>query len=450
MKTSKYNLFWNIDEKKIAFNSATCALAEVDQNFFEIYNSIGEISYQNLSDEKKKLVDAMIEGGYVQKDHVDEIKILKYRQYRGKMSTSNLGLTIAPTLCCNFKCPYCYESPKSGMMSMDVQNAIVDLVEDSASRKQNVGITWYGGEPLIAKEIISRLSRRLIDVCDKHKVKYSSFIVTNGFLIDGETIDLLKESRVSGAQITIDGPPEVHNKRRILKNSSDGTFDTILSNVKELKKNGIRVSIRINVDKDNIGSIGELLEILEKNDLKDCPISLGHVEAYTESCASIAESCLCIEEYALENEKYRKILYEKGFEVLGYPYYPGLKANYCCADTVNSYVLDQDGFMYKCWNDLGNQKKSVMNVKNYNEPQSDVQYMNNVRFITWSPFEFNQCVECNLLPICMGGCPYNGMKNSDRPNCEKWKYGLEEAIKFTYMCKKDKTDCVSYDSCNCI
>ncbi|WP_343750137.1 radical SAM protein, partial [Paraclostridium ghonii] len=114
-------------------------------------------------------------------------------------------------------------------------------------------ITWYGGEPLLAKDIIAEFSKRVIEITEREGVYFSSYIVTNGYLIDDEVIQIFKDSKITGAQITIDGPPIIHNKRRILKNSSDETFDKIVGNIKKLIAGGIsNVAIRINIDKTNV------------------------------------------------------------------------------------------------------------------------------------------------------------------------------------------------------
>lgn len=441
MKASKYNLIMETDEKtKIAFNATTCALAEVDDNFFDVLNTIDDIRYEELEGEKKTIVDAMLEGNYIVQDELDELKLLKYRHYNGKYNNSALGLTVALTLGCNFACPYCYENAKQGFLSQEAIDGIIEMVTESAKRKKSIQMTWYGGEPMLAKDIIFDLSEKLIKICDENEVNYSAFIVTNGYLITDEIVGKFKEARIGGAQITIDGPPRIHNTRRKLKGSDKETFDTILNNVIRLKKQNLHVTIRINIDKSNVDHIEELLDILEENDLKDISISLGHVTAYTEACMSVSESCLNTEEYAESDIKYQRILHERGFNIDGYPYYPGIKANYCCADSIGSFVLDPQGYMYKCWNDVGNVERAVGDIKKVKETPADKMLMRNIDYLFWTPFDFPKCVECELLPICMGGCPFNGEKKGGEPDCEKWKYNLESVLKLTYTRKKDQPE----------
>ena len=434
MKASRYNVVMDYKDKKLGFNTMSCALAEVDETFINILTNINDIKYEQLDDIQKEVFDNMKYGGYIIDDEVDELKLLKYRSYNSKFNSRGLGLTIAPLLACNFACPYCYESPKPGVMGEDVISSILKMIEKKAEKSEPISITWYGGEPLLAKDIIFSMSEKIIDICKKNKVDYNAYMVSNGYLVTEDIAKKMKENMISGVQITIDGPPDIHNARRKLRNSSEPTFDKIIENIKILIKAGVEVTIRVNIDKTNVSRLEELMDILASKGLTDCIISLGHVSNYTDSCASIADTCLNTEEYAIESLKNQEVLFEKGFNVSTYPNYPGVKGNYCCADSNTSFVIDFEGYMYKCWNDVGNHSRSVGNVKDI-ENDEDVdskQISLNAEYILWSPFDYEECVGCNLLPICMGGCPYNGIKGGHTPKCEKWKYNLIDVLKKTY------------------
>lgn len=218
MKKSRYNKIIHLEDgKTIAFNSVTCALAEVDEEFLDTLENIEHINIDEVSPEKKELIDNMMEGNYIVDDKMDELKLLKFRNYSGKFSSNGVGLVIAPTLACNFACPYCYETAKSGMITEEVQASLLEMIEDTAKHKYDVDITWYGGEPLLAKDIVFNFSKKAIAICEREGVKYRAYIVTNGYLINEEIVEEMKKAHITGAQITVDGPPSIHNTRRILK-----------------------------------------------------------------------------------------------------------------------------------------------------------------------------------------------------------------------------------------
>lgn len=437
MKKSRYNLILKTkDSHYLAFNSTSCALAEVDPDFLETLENIETIDYAKLDAPKKQLIDTMQAGNYIVNDEIDELKILKYRHLVGKYDFASLGLVIALTLGCNFDCPYCYENPQKGLITPEAIQGIIEMVTQAAQKRKDIEITWYGGEPLLAKEIIYDLSAKLIQICNENGSRYSAFMVTNGYLLTDEVIAKLKSAQVSGVQVTIDGPPEIHNRRRRLKGSNVGTFDTILNNVVKLKEQQFNLTVRINIDKTNVDELNQLFDIFEANNLNDLFISFGRVTANTEACSAVAESCFDIEEFAQYDLKYQQLLHDRGFKIEGYPDYPAILANYCCADSQSEFVIDPEGYMYKCWNDVGNATRAVGNVITAKSADAKM-VMQNLEYLFWTPFEYEQCVQCNLLPICMGGCPYNGQRNG-QPDCEKWKYNLEKTLVLTYERKKEQ------------
>lgn len=81
----------------------------------------------------------MKRGLYIIDKDEDELQQLKLNNLIGKFGGKGaFGLTIAPTLQCNFACPYCYEERQNGMMSKEVQDAIIKRVEKEAEDNPSV------------------------------------------------------------------------------------------------------------------------------------------------------------------------------------------------------------------------------------------------------------------------------------------------------------------------
>ncbi len=429
MKSSNYNILFDHNGKKLAFNSMTCALAEVNDKFFRLLNEIEHNNFheENLSEEDLSVLENMKKGGFITDDCFDEIEFLKFKSYQGKFKTDSLGLTIAPTFACNFACPYCYESTRNEIMSQDVMDAVCNEVQKAAERKKNVHISWYGGEPLLAKNVIWNLSEQFLKSCETTGTYYSAAIVTNGYLIDDETVNNFLKYKINKVQITIDGPPDIHNNRRKLKNSSKPTFDITLKNVKKVLDSGINVAIRINVDKTNEERVEELLDILLDYKLENAYVYLGHVQSSTEACQSISGDCLTTKDYALKFVDFEKTLIEKGFNPNNYPSYPRARSNNCGADAISSKVIAPDGSLYKCWHDMSDKNMSIGNIKDMSDV-TDKNIMTQVNYLLFTPFKNEECLRCNVLPLCMGGCP----TVSNSCSCQKWKYGLIESLKAKY------------------
>jgi uncharacterized protein len=94
---------------------------------------------------------------------------------------------------------------------------------------------------------------------------------------------------------------------------------------------------------------------------------------------------------------------------------------------MNSYLVDPQGALYKCFNDVGIIERSCGNVKSSIDPFNP----NLFHFLNWNPFKNQACQDCSILPLCMGGCPHRIVwrKEKIENNCESWKYNLDEMLK---------------------
>lgn len=435
MKESMYNMYFSADDgTELAFNSYSCGLAIVDNDYHNLMSQLKNIDKNNVPDNIKECYESAVEGHFIVENECDELTDLYTKRNFQKFSMDSLGLTIAPTIACNFKCEYCYETSKPGIIKENVIDSILKFVERESNDLKNLSISWYGGEPLLAKNEIYYMSNRLISICKKRGIEYNAFMISNGSLLDDETIANLIKYCVTGIQITIDGPPDIHNKRRRNK-AGLGTFDLLIENInKLLKTEKIEVVIRINIDKSNDSQVDQLLEILSDRLIdKNVKISFGQVTAYTDACKTIENNCFNNAEFAKKIVELYDYLEKYGFsEYNDFPY-PEVKLNYCCAELLNSFVIDPEGYLYKCWNEVGNTSSAVGNICDEN---FDILGYKNGRWIKRNPIYDEKCSKCQLLPICMGGCPHNDMVLNNRGVCDMIKYNIEETmLKYYNMLK---------------
>lgn len=428
IKESIFNINYDIsDEEKLIFNSKGCGLAIADSNYLELSRILSKIKNENdVPNHLRETFEIAKEGMFIVEDDCDEIMDIQIKRNSQKYSFEYLGMTIAPTLACNFCCPYCYETSKPGMMTKDTEDNIVKLLERQSTSIKHFSVSWYGGEPLLAMNVISRLSEEFIRICSEQNIEYDAYMISNGYLLDDDTISKLIQYKVGGIQITIDGPPDVHNIRRRSKNGVP-TFEKIVDNVNRILETGqIEVMLRINIDKTNSESVRELLRVLKVKLISNkVHISFGQVSAYTEACKSIEGSCFANNEFAKEIVQYYKIIEEEGFGEHNPLPYPEPRYNYCCADLINSFVIDTDGYMYKCWNEVGDNDRSIGNV---NDPDLQIVSYKNAFWTENNPLIESKCKNCEVLPICMGGCPYNKLISKNDITCDLIKYNIRDVM----------------------
>lgn len=355
MKESKYNISVEYKNQYLVFNSRTIATAALDKEAIDILEAVR----QGRSIEESNLAKQMKQVGFLVDDEIDELQQLEMNYNWSKYQQSGLGLVIAPTMACNFACPYCFEGTQNGIMSETLQEKILSMVSVFTKKGQNVHITWFGGEPLLAKEIIYRMSERMMEICQKEQVNYEAGIVTNGYLLDEETLLKFKKYKVNSIQITLDGLHETHNKKRMLKNGSgEPTFTKIIENAVRTKEHEFEIAIRVNVDKETEKELEPLLDFAIEKGLSEY-LYLGHVTANTDSSKSFCGNCLSTEEFARTAVNFERLLFKANLPTD----YPAPTRTKCGADYLYSYVIDADGDVYKCWNDIGIKENSIGNLE---------------------------------------------------------------------------------------
>jgi uncharacterized protein len=437
MKSSRYIHFFDIENSDImlAYNAYNGALAEIEKEHYADVRRLLEHPDKPEAPQHHEFLQCLKEGGFLIADGIDEIAVLKARARRARLEGNVLTLTIAPTLACNFNCDYCFESRSNVRMNEETQQALLDFSDRYLTRAERLRICWFGGEPTLCMSIIDRLQNGLLQLAEKHQVDIiPGTIITNGYLLNGAMAHHLRELGIAQAQITIDGPEEVHDSRRKLHNGR-GTFRQIVDNLSE-SADILRVNVRINVDKANVGSAYEVIELLRRRDiLPKVQANFAQVTSSGAVCADIRDRCYGDEEFSRTLAEIYRGLIDKGIYQVDYPrVFAG--GAFCGALSEGYYVVSPTGHLFKCWEELSlDNQKSVGHVSP--SPPEDYQIKNLESYSAWDPFRMTECRDCNILPICMGGCPVRGMENADASKgvCSTWNYNLKEMIKLKYLCE---------------
>jgi len=359
-------------------------------------------------------------------ESVDELDTLNARYLKTAFSGAHLGLTLVTSLGCNFDCPYCYESKQPSIMSAAVRDGVIRMIDDGAERLSGVDVTWMGGEPLVGRDSLFSLSQEMIERCDRHGIDYSSMIVTNGWYLDGDTARRLAENRVDLAQVTLDGPPDVHDAMRPYVGGGP-TFDRIVENLHEAVDH-LSVSIRVNIDESNLWRAEELMAILAEEDLAPrLGIHCAKMTYYEDNdeapVASYTNRCYTSPEFAQVQLDFEALALRYGFASVPLPEPVSVP---CMAVAGNSIVVGSDGEVWKCWDDIGNAEKVVGHV-------SDYLALDEAAVLPWLQFNPTQdpmCRQCIALPNCMGGCLHHTLAGHPREaQCGSFRYNHREKIR---------------------
>jgi len=417
MKPSRYNFFfpYEVDDSKvIAYNSYSNALALLDVDKYEAFQQFVKTGAV-ITDEK--FINDLKHGSFLIDDDCNELERLRLRLLEGRFNTSYLTLTIAPTADCNFRCTYCYEKDviKPEYMTIETEDIIMAFATKFMKSIETLNVYWYGGEPLMHIESVIRLSEKLIDLCNKHDVVYNANMVSNGYLLTSENITQLEKLKLQAIQITLDGDESTHNKRRPFYDGTD-TYQTIIDNICNNKEVLPPISLRINIDKSNPEASVAVTKMLDEAGLLD------KVHPYLGRIINDADDYAASNDFDICSFSQEELAYYNRFAGnfnKNNPY-PRAIRNYCGADSINSFVIDPGGSIYKCWHDIGKDDKCVGHI-NQADKKNERLYAD---YMLYDPTMDDVCANCSLLPVCMGGCPIKRMANAE--SCTTYKYLLDE------------------------
>ena len=390
MKPSRFNFVFPHEGQYVVYNTFSKAIALLDD---------GELAALRAGGEGEgALAEQFRDQGFWVEDSFDELAFLKYYHYKAKFSAEQLSLTIAPTLGCNFACPYCYENARTGVMSEETQDALLSYVEGKLrTGTRSLDITWYGGEPLLCTEVVERMSAAMRELAERYGAALGMSLVTNGYLLTRETVEMFVRNQILSVQITLDGLAENHDQRRYLKNGG-GTFDRIFENLSLFRGTPIRVNVRMNVDHRNRRDYPALKQRIDRLENTEIALYPAAVEQLNDRDGARQDYYMTPGEYDqfILDSYSSAALYDGGLTVIDGRRY------FCAAELENSYVVDEQGNFYKCWDEIGKPDRVCFHV-------SDPEAVNPaplVQYVADDPFGDPVCSACRFLPLCFGGCRF--------------------------------------------
>lgn len=387
MKPSFYNFYKKDNGLVLIYNSASgncIVIKETELSFFMT---------ASLSDPD---IQKMVELGFLVDDNVNEMDKLIHNAYSNLNNSKKDKYRILTTTACNAKCPYCYESGvKPVTMTYETADKVIEFILDKSKNQKIIEIEWFGGEPLVNKEIISYISEKILKL-KPETLKYEASIITNGYLLNEEIISIMVNNWfVKRIQITLDGTANIYEK---IKGLGKNSFQKVIDNISLLCNFNLEIDIRLNFDENNIENMKSLIEYISTLPFKD------KLYVYPAKINNELRS----ENFALENEtitmyntlhKYNLI---RGKKLL-----PKTMKNPCAASKKSYFTIHATGDLFKCDRKLldNNSVGSVYDF--FIKPLSDTSEWENIN-------PELKCKSCKMFPLCWGGCIYEKIKKLDR------------------------------------
>lgn len=372
------------------------------------------------NEDENNLVLELQENGYVmsitEEEELEKRIMSRCRERHSIILNENKFTVFVLTYMCNFACPYCYESaPKctnSSIMTEEMVDRIFDINGGTLSQ-----IALYGGEPFLPE------TRSIIEYIVSKASNADFSVTTNGYYLL-EFSDLLRKLNVQNVMVTLDGPEDLHNKTRKLKNG-EGTYSKIMQGIRTCLMHSIPIKIRMNITPENISPCEQLRESL----IKEFPTQFNK--------KILTFELQPIFQLSTENkdELNERLIFNKmtdcglptKYNMISLTSSPVLRTfinntrqnfrhRYCHCDAEDRRrFYDSEGDIYSCILSLNNKAATVGTY--YPECK-----FKGSSFLTRNIESIPQCKTCKLKFLCGGGCA-NAILNTAgdvmKPNCQQ-------------------------------
>jgi len=410
MKVSQFTRYTKYKDDLVVYNTYNGGVGVINQKS----NPLEYSSVIKAIDEKMKnakLFEDSFSKNFLNNfcvhDDADEINILSEDHLTRAWDPRNLFFICVINNFCNFKCNYCYEEhDKKEISQMTIDKLFEAIVNYHKNVKLNkIGIEWYGGEPLLSKDILIMFTNRLNKFCNENKVLPVYAITTNGYDLVPNVVDTFIDLGITSFQITIDGNENLHNRLRPLKNGG-GTWSRITENLKymaSLRKN-FHVMVRVNYTYETLEHYDELLDFMKDNFDNDRFSIFFH--GISDWGGNSTDNATVVEDDIktyIACEMIERTI-QKGINITRLNTAFSRYGKVCYASIPNHFVVSSDGKLRKCTFDMP--KFDYYNcVGDINSGVIAINRDKSSNFET--PKHYNEtCLKCDILPVCMNmSCP---------------------------------------------
>lgn len=419
----------------LLFNTLSGSIDIVDEF---LANNLKAKEWSAIPQEMKTI---LVERGYVfeshQKEESEFFRLAKLVKERDAMLPPEF--VVIPTYHCNLKCRYCYEGgirDKAVTMNAELLLLFWQAIDDIAKAYTFEGtpqVTILGGEPLLKAN--NKIVANVLEGSFKRNWKVE--VITNGTTLTQYT-PILSKYKVEGIQITIDGPRDVHDQRRMFRNGR-GSFDQIVDGITEVIRKGIKVYLRANLDSQNLGSLPFLACYIQKIGWLESGLVFPYLYPMSDSgCLRqlyIVKETEVLEKILELSEKYPEMdIFQWRFHGLdqietvlqGEIFSPMFRF---CSATQNQYVFDPCGKIYACWWGVGRKEFEIGEFA----PMLCWYWHNLEKWQNRSVLTIPECIRCRFALICGGGCTEKAIQEEggiDKSRCSLFQEIISLGVPF--------------------
>ena len=198
-----------------------------------------------------------------------------------------------------------------------------------------------------------------------------------------------------------------------------------INNIKYASKK-LKINLRINTNNENYTRIDELLENLVGIDNICLAIKAIVPASYKE-----------YDKATLTPKDYAKIVIDKyvkartlGLNTAVDKLFEGSVHRYCIVDSDSQFIISPTGKVFKCGESYLDDEDGIIGGIDEDGSIS----IDDRKKVFWDkdPFDFEECKQCSILPLCLGGCQMKRLIKKTEPCSPEYKYSLDELIRLYY------------------
>jgi len=410
LQASRYNFHVPPDDSSarglLLYNSLSGAAAELDQAETEIFNRFEAGKPPGAMDLLRHLpqIDTLYGNGFLVEAGADEPgRVMAERLYWRK-NRHHVDITLVPTLACNFACIYCFENRNTRSFSREDRETAIEFCRKAIEPgARTVLLHWYGGEPTLRVKDIQAIAPAVYAHTEEVGALFHSEIFTNAWLLDDQMCrTLAQDCRIRTMQISLDGPPDIHNGMR---RGPDGIGD-YASTMDRLwiALRYFDIKLRIHCHTDNEHRLPELVDDLQTRGFHQAEQRCGnYLHLHFSKLYDFTDACKHIREIRLDQHHFGEFqcdmmeyAQQRGFRVNWLP--KRVLGKYCNNQREAAWIFVPGGNLYKCYRHDFSQAEGLAGsaadrlIPLQVTPKVDAT-------------DLSECHECIYLPLCSGTCP---------------------------------------------
>ncbi len=330
-----------------------------------------------------------------------------------------ISLNVAQS--CNLACRYCYADEgrfggSGKQMTETVARQTVDHLLAQANRGDSVVIGFMGGEPLLNRKLIHKLTHYAQQQAKARNIRCNFSITTNATLLNEADAKLFSDY---GFQVTVslDGPPEINDHLRPAVKDK-GSYTSALQGIQWLRKHKpAHLSGRITVTPQT----PELLPILKHmlglgfDDVGFSPVLSSPDPHYAFNSDDFDHFLQQMREcgvYSLAQLKQGKRFPFSNFETALHELHRGSHRPYPCGAGAGYLSVNAEGVYYACHRLIDKPHWKMGDIKTGFDNDAR-QILLDEKFVD----HHTQCRNCWARYLCGGGC-YHEVEQRGRIACD--------------------------------